>query len=56
MSRIVSYTIDCQKCGAENRLPLTNEDIPRDMVREEIFECDCGARLGGTNEEHRISS
>lgn len=46
MSRIISYTIDCQKCGAENRLPLTNQDIPRDMVPEEIFECGtCGANL-----------
>ena len=57
MSRIVSCMIDCQKCGAENRLPLTNQDIPREQVKEDIFECgNCGANLkqpfdqGGTFE------
>jgi hypothetical protein len=47
MSHIISYTTQCTECNTENRLPVTNQDIPREQVRENIFECGkCGARLG----------
>ena len=49
MSRIVSYTVVCQRCGTENRLPLTTQDIDwRDWetIKYEVFECgNCGANL-----------
>lgn len=48
---IISYYAECQNCFAENRLPLTNQDIPRKQVKESIFECgECHARLGENNE------
>jgi hypothetical protein len=54
VSRILSYYAECQNCFAENRLPLTNEDILREKVKESIFECgECRARLGENDEEYR---
>lgn len=49
---IISYTAICSDCGAENRLPLTNQDIPREQVRMDIFKCG-GCNAGFTSEDGR---